>query len=173
MTKILTEYSFKPIRGIAHLDRLDVIAQEQADLEDVIDSEDAHPDWDEIERAVREVLAEMVPRLKAKCPKLSSRSGKTSSEMFPLFAYRDFRCPNSDEALVAGVGFVRDPAGHIIRVQGDLCEEESGRLRHEEPSCNVSPSHADLLVAATHIASRLAHRDDLVEKWLLDSSIQS
>lgn len=112
-------------------------------------------DWPSIHTDIEAEFKPLETRLRRERPDLTTRSERVRTERFQLNYLAFDPPPNSPglESLVVGIRF--DLSADELRLSGDICTEESGRILYEDRrDCPVSPSEA--AAAARETARRLA-----------------
>lgn len=126
-------------------------------------TDDSAVDWDEVQRAIEDVLHEIEATVARRCPGVKTRIGANRSRPVLLYSYGVFEPPSDPEAdpIVLGVAFKRTPS-NVILVRGDLCAEESGRVLFSPPdACREVPERGPaVLDAASKVIARLAREVD-------------
>ena len=120
-------------------------------------------DWDLVHGRIQKILESLLPAIGSAIPDTTSKAGRTSTQVCPLFSFREFvRASDSDsrEAIVAGVRF--EPRADCFCVHADIGGEESGATVFEMQPGHVSSSAAAILAAAESAALELCRHVDLV-----------
>lgn len=134
-------------------------------------------EWQGVHRAIDQILDELQSRVQQERPKLTCRRETVHTARFH-FNYRAFDPPRAalpvDGKLVSGgedreplvVGVRMEPADDRIRITGDICTEDSGRILYDE-GCHreTAKSLEALTPAAREIARRLAAQWRLIAEY--------
>jgi hypothetical protein len=133
-------------------------------------------DWDRIHEAIQAVLSGLARSVKERWPEVVSRPGRTSTNKLPLFSYRTFELMDSPEADAVVVGLDFQPSETTVRIRGDLCGEESGRIFYDtDCETEAEKTHGKVLAAALDITGKLTAQADRIREALtsLQPSSQS
>jgi hypothetical protein len=109
-------------------------------------------------------LAEEVER---RSPGARSRPGGTTTGA-GFFSYRTFDVPadHGIDPVVAGVDFGAMPNGPSLRIEADLCGEESGVILYECSPREVAATTAAALAAGEALARELAGQAEAIANAL-------
>ncbi len=127
-------------------------------------------DWDLVHQAVQEQFRFLIETVQQQQPRIRSRPGSNSGNVWSLFSYCTFDLPadHAIDPVVVGVTVAPGENPDQVVVSGEIGGEESGAVFFETEARVVPKTGTAVLAAAgetarTLIAQRHAITDNLVQ----------